>query len=219
MPEVLPAPTRVAEGAASSAVRGRTVAHMQRLLAATAATAAASCTKADTQTQTVTIPAQTSTTTASAQSTTEGSLLPPPKTTASAKVEPPQDFGYAVVDPMPAPARCMGLSSASHVSSSFKTDATGVVLEIAVTLPTGSTWAGSVFDTTNKPTPWSGTLASSNITPHLATVRIKPSQGVTSLGIALAISCNAGSGSIAVTATFTTPATATTKVSVTAVDY
>jgi len=216
MPEVLPAPTKVTP---SAGVRGRTVAHMQRLLAAASALplADAACTKSDTQTTTVTIPPQSS---VSAQSTVEGSLLPPPKVTASATATtPPQDYGYAVVDPMPAPARCMGLAGASKTTASFKQVAGGVALELVVTLPSGAAWAGSAFDTTQRPSPWSGTLVSSQITSHAATVRIKAPQGATSVGLSLAISCAAGSGSIAVTASFADPPTTSTKVTLSTQDY
>jgi hypothetical protein len=218
MPEVLPAPTRAPS---TSNVRGRTVAHMQRLLAtAAAAIPLADCTKADTQsTQTVTIPAASTSGSPSAQATIEGSLLPPPKVTATATATAPPDMGYAVVDPMPAPARCMGLSAASKSSASFKSAAGGVVLEIALTLPVGSAWAGSAFDTTNKPSPWSGTLVSSTITSHSATVHVKPSASVTQLGITFPISCNAGSGSISVTASFADPPTTSTKVALALHDY
>lgn len=223
MPEVLPAPTRVKAG--TSDVRGRTITHMQRLIATAAAIPLASCTKADTQgTQTVTIPQSSASATASAgtASTTEGSLLPPPTATATAKATAtaPPDMGYAVVDPMPAPARCMGLAAASKSSAVFKHDASGMLLEVSVTLPsTGPQWAGSVFDASNKPSPWSGTLVSSTIVGHTAVARIKPSAGVTNLGVSFPISCTAGSGSVSVTATFSDPPTTATKVTLAMHDY
>ena len=221
MPEVLPAPSRASS---SSDVRGRTVAHMQRLLAATAAIPLAACTKEDTQgTQTVTIPAATASASATAQATVEGSLLPPPSATATATAvaTAPHDMGYAVVDPMPAPARCMGLAAASKSSAAFKRDGGGVLLEISVTLPSsGAQWAGAQFDTSNKPSPWSGTLVSSNVVAHTAVMKIKPSTGVTGLGVSLPISCSAGTGSIAITASFGDPSpTTTTKVTLTTHDY
>lgn len=220
MPEVLPAPTR----ASSSDVRGRTVAHMQRLLAGAAAIPLAACTKEDTQgTQTVTIPVASASASATAPATIEGSLLPPPSATATATAvaTAPHDMGYAVVDPMPAPARCMGLAAASKSSASFKRDGAGVLLEIAVTLPTtGPQWAGAQFDTSNKPSPWSGTLVSSNIVAHTAVVKIKPSPNTTNLGVSLPISCSAGTGSISITAMFTdTAPTTSTKVTLNTHDY
>ena len=197
LPEVLPAPTPAAP---SPNVRGRTLAHMQRLLA-TAAVMPLACTKADTQgSQTITIP------TVAASDTgqqTHGTLIPETHTaaTATATATTTADIGYAVVDPMPAPARCMGLAAASQATATFTSDATGPVLDVHVTLPTGGNWSGSNF-TPGAPSPWSGQLVSHNVTGNSARARIRPTAGTTSLGVSFSVMCTAGPGSIAVTANF-----------------
>jgi hypothetical protein len=216
MPEVLPAPTR----AQTSNVRSRTLSHMQRLLATAAAIPLASCTKTDTQgTQTVTIPS-TSAASASAQDTTQGSLLPRPKPTATATATATApDMGYAVVDPMPAPARCMGLANATNATAVFKKDAGGLYLEITATLPTSSAWSGTAFTQGQTPSAWSGTVASSQVTATKATVKMRPTAGSQDIGVQLSISCAAGSGSIAVTANFSASPTESTKPTLQKHDY
>ncbi len=228
MPEVLPAPTvssrdgEVEQGKRPD-VRGRTVAHMQRLLAVSCAGAAvplASCTRSDTQsTQTVTIPA--ASTSVAAQGTTQGSLLPPPTATVTPPptATTPTDMQYMVVDPMPTPARCMGLAAATSANATFKHDAGGVFLDLKVSLPTGSAWAGTTFASGTPPSPWSGTVASSSVTSTTATARIRPSAGVTSLGVSFTVMCPAGQGSIAITASFSGTPTDGTKVTLQKTDY
>ena len=204
LPEVLPAPTRAP---AQTNVRARTVAHMQRLLA-TAAVLPLGCTKADTQpTQTVTIPAS-SGSAAGGGDTNKVSLIPEthPSATATATATAPVDVGYAVVDPMPAPARCMGLAAASNATATFTSDASGPVLEVRLTLPTGGAWSGTTFASPGAPSVWGGQIISSSLGAGGMSqiVRVRPSPGATSsvLGVTFSISCTAGAGSIAVTASF-----------------
>ncbi len=221
MPEVLPTPTVTpinAPSNAGSSVRGTTLAHMQRLLATAAVVPLVSCTRSDTQsTQTVTIPAASSATT---QDTTHGSLLPRPTATVTptATTTTP-DMGYAVVDPMPAPARCMGLAQSTKANATFKRDAGGLFLEVTLSLPSGQAWAGTTFTPNSPPSPWSGTLISSNVLLTTATARVRPSAGITSLGVQFSVGCPAGPGSIAVTASFPASPTDTTKVTLQKNDY
>ncbi|HEY2369603.1 MAG TPA: hypothetical protein VGH87_24560 [Polyangiaceae bacterium] len=192
---------------------------MQRLLAAAAAIPLATdCTKTDTQSsQSVTIPSASES--APAQSTVQGSLLPPKETpTAKATVTAP-DMGYAVVDPMPAPALCRGLATATTATAVFKKDAGGIYLELVATLPTGTTWTGTTFVAGQTPSPWSGTVMSSQITANKATIKLRPTAGSQNIGVQLSISCSAGNGSIAFNATFPVSPTETTKPSIAKYDY
>ena len=222
MPEVLPAPTVTKTGAVSS-VRNQTLSHMQRLLATAAAIPLVSCTRTDTQgTQTVTIPA--ASTSATAQDTsaaTQGSLLPPPTNTApTAKptVTAP-DMGYAVVDPMPAPARCMGLAAASKASATFKKQGGTLVLEFAFTLPaSNATWNGTTFQAGQKGSSWAGTMVSSRVTGSTMVVTVNVSPGSTSSGVSIPIDCAAGLGSVGINASFTSVAE-NAKVTLTMHDY
>lgn len=210
LPEVLPAPTATPQ----SDVRARTLAHMQRLLAATAVMPLA-CTKADTQpTQTVTIPSATAS--VAADSTTHGTLIPETHPSATATATAPVDVGYAVVDPMPAPARCMGLAAASRATATFTADATGPVLDVHVTLPSGSAWSGTSFS--GQPSPWSGQLVSSSVSGATARARIRPTAGTTTLGVSFTVTCPAGPGTVSITATFPA-ATAGAKVTLQKNDY
>lgn len=219
LPEVLPAPTKAAP---SQGVRSRTVAHMQRLLATAAAIPIAGCTRADTQgSQTVTIPQAMATATVATNDTTaHGSLLPPPSATVTAApTTTAPDMGYAVVDPMPAPARCMGLAAASKTTASFKKHGADWLLEVSLVLPTSGAWTGTAFPPGATISPWSGTLVSSNVIGHAAKATVKLSPGSTSAGVTFPVSCAAGMGSVAITASFSGAPSATTKVTTSANDY
>jgi hypothetical protein len=215
MPEVLPAPTRV-RGA--SDVRGKTVAHMQRLLATAAALPLADCTRTDTQqgTQTVTIPVASASATTS--DTVQGSLLPPPSTTPPKPTATPPDMGYAVVDPMPAPARCMGLAAASKATAVFKKDASGLVLEVTLVLPTGGAWPNTSFLAGGTPSAWSGTIVSTRTVGMTSVAKVRVPAGSTSAGVTFPIDCPAGQGNISVNVSFPGISEAA-KTSVTTHDY
>jgi len=219
MPEVLPAPTKAVT---TTDVRSRTLSHMQRMLATAAVLPLASCTKTDTQgTQTVTIPSASASVADTAEAgATQGSLLPPPTSTPTAKptVTAP-DMGYAVVDPMPAPARCIGLAAATVTTGVFKKDAGGLYLEITATIPTGATLSGTTFTTGSTPSAYPGTVISSQVTSNRATVKIRPTANMTSVGVQLSISCPAGPGSVSLTASFTGTPTETTKTTFQKYDY
>ncbi len=217
LPEVLPAPTKAPT---SNDVRGRTLAHMQRLLATTAAMLPLTdCTKSDTQgSQTVTIPSASSS--ATSESSAHGTLLVPTATatpTAKATATAP-DMGYAVIDPMPAPARCLGLANATRTSAVFVRDPGGLLLEFSATLPSGGAWAGTTF-TPNGASAWSGTIVTQRITGLSAVARVKVTAGNTSAGVSFSITCAAGPGSIAITSTFTDPPTESTKVTLQKHEY
>jgi hypothetical protein len=209
MPEVLPAPT-ITKSGASSSVRNQTLSHMQRLLATVAAIPLASCTRTDTQgTQTVTIPSASTSTAQDTSTATQGSLLPPPTNTApTAKpTATAPDMGYAVVDPMPAPARCMGLAAASKASATFKKQGGTLVLEFTFTLPTsGPSWTGTTFQAGQKPGSWAGTMVSSRVVGATMIVTVNVSPGSTSSGVSIPIDCAAGVGSVGINASFTTVA-------------
>src|SRR5690349_13639954 len=120
MNEVLPDPTPQGPGSP----RQRTMQHLQKLLAVAASGAtAAGCSNNPTQKPTeptVEIPG----TSVSVNSTPSGSAIAtqlPPKASASQEPEPP-GVGYGVVDPMPPPARCPGLSQTIAATATWKQD-------------------------------------------------------------------------------------------------
>ncbi len=220
MPEVLPAPT-VKKTDAASSVRSQTLSHMQRLLATAAAIPLASCTRTDTQgTQTVTIPAASASSSTATNGTTQGSLLPPPSATVTAKpTATAPDMGYAVVDPMPAPARCMGLAAASKASAAFKKQGGTLVLEFTFTLPTNNgSWSGTTSQAGQKPSSWAGPMLSSRVTGSTMIVTVNVSAGSTSSGVSIPIDCAAGQGSVGINASFASVAE-NAKVTVTMHDY
>jgi hypothetical protein len=188
--------------------RARTVAHMQRLVAtATAATAAAQCSHPD-DVKTVTI------TPLPLPAPTDSIVqAPPPPPTASATLTvptppppPPDPSGYLVVDMLPAPARCLGVAQAAHVTGKFFRDASGIFLEVVVTLTSHNTTFTGL-----PPTAWSGRIFSSNYrannTVGIAHVRPQPATGSTALGLTFPVSCgSAGNGSLGVNVSYVGPA-------------
>ena len=196
-----------------SSARGRTMAHMNKMLAASAA--AVGCTRAsDVQTVTITpLP----TAPASAADTATAAPLPPvASATFTATSEPPPNpppnpSGYMVVDMLPAPAHCLGVANASKATAKVHPLAGGgVVLELVVELPTGAAFAGTKFS--GSYSAWSGQIVSGAFSHQskVATVRVQPTSGT--LGVSLGVACGArGPGTLSVTATFpSTPAVGST---------
>ncbi len=205
--------------------RARTVAHMQQMLAtATAVAAGASCARPDTQTVTITpLP----TVPISADPT---AAPPPPQPTASATLgnqpppapPPPDPSGYLVVDMLPAPARCLGVAAASKASGKFHRDASGMVLDVTVTLPKSGA-AKSTFNG-SAPSAWPGQLVSSSFDPTktVASLRLRPgpaSGGSASAGVQLSIACGGGGGTLEVVASFPASPTESTTPTFSMHDY
>jgi hypothetical protein len=201
----------------STSARSRTVAHMQQLLATATAVA---CTRPDTQTVTIT-PLPTVPVSADPNA-------PPPPPTASATFNapppsptPPDPSGYLVVDMLPAPARCLGVAASSKAAGKFRRDASGVVLDLIVTLPQSGA-AQSTF--TGVAGAWPGQVVSSsfNGAKSVANVRLRPGPGASSAasaGVQLSITCAGGAGTLNVVATFPSPPTDTTTITFALYDF
>ena len=208
-----------------SSARHRTVGHMNKLIAATAA--ASACSRPDVQTVTITplpaVPASTDTTTAP----------PPPPPTASATFTappppnpPPDPSGYLVVDMLPAPARCLGVAGASKVTAKFHRDGGHVVLDLVVVLPSSGAAAGTTFIASSAPSPWSSTVVSSSFRTGntIANVRLQPttsgSAASASMGVQLDVSCGSrGRGTLGVNVTYANPPSESTTPTVSLHDY
>ena len=202
-----------------SGARQRTVGHMNKLIAATAA--ASACSRPDTQTVTIaplpTVPASTTTT------------APPPPTASATFTQapqpppPPDPSGYLVVDMLPAPARCLGVAGASKVTAKFHRDGGQMVLDLVVALPTSGAAAGTKFTGSGASSAWSATIVSSSIRSQstVANVRLQPTAtGSPSIGVQLDVSCGArGNGTLAVTVAYSSPPTESTVPTVTLHDY
>ena len=208
-----------------SSARQRTVGHMNKLIAATAA--ATACTRPDTQTVTIaplpTVPASTDTTPAP----------PPPQPTASATLTqqpqpppPPDPSGYLVVDMLPAPARCLGVANASKVTAKFHRDGGHMVLDLVIVLPTSGAASGTKFTGSGTTSAWSATVVSSSFrsSDTVANVRLQPttsgSASPVSMGVQLGVTCGArGNGTLAANVTYANPPTESTVPTVTLNDY
>lgn len=131
--ELLPDPS---PPAVAGSPRRRTVQRMQSLLALTAASAGlGACSRTPAGDGQPTSPPDTTATTSSASSTSSASASADTPTQASAvpvltaSVSPrPPKTAYAVVDPLPGPARCTGLTQSIPAKATWKNDSTLVLV-------------------------------------------------------------------------------------------
>jgi len=173
MPEVLPDPTR---SLGPGGPRQRTLSHMNRLLAVTAAGAAiGACSKTQqgptTGRTTIEVPPP------PAESATPEDDTPPPAADRDASTgtgtgtgtEPiPEPTGYAVVDPMPPPARCAGLAQTVKAAKAKWKSKT--VIEVRLGKPSMS---GAAYDTKEAPNVVSATLKKKTITKDSVVLEIE----------------------------------------------
>lgn len=172
--------------------RGRTLGHMKRLVATASALGAASaCDKTEGTTSVVSTTAPSSTTTSPLSTAT---ATAPASTTATIKpILPPT--GYAVVDPMPMPARCMGTAAASKATATYVKQGADLVLKISVKLGDGATWTGSEIGST-----FGGKLLNVTTNGTKTTVDVFM-PAAPSAGVSIPVRCGALTGSLFVDAT------------------
>ncbi len=191
MPEVLPAPRPTRPGSP----RARTVGHMQRLLALAATGASVSaCAKTPPKADSgaIEVPAQPP---ASAEPQAEEDASLPTRSDPSAVVpvpppEPPT--GYAVVDPMPPPARCMGLAGTIKAAAKWKQ---GNVMTVTLGKPGQS---GSRYEASEPPSVSGGNLKSHTIKPDQVSLEIDVPSGSSGVYVSVAASCPAGNQHVSV---------------------
>jgi hypothetical protein len=185
MPEVLPAPTPRLSGTP----RQRTVGQMNRLLAMAASGAAiAACSKPAPREQgstVVNVPQ-------AKETATGDDKPPPPRASGSVMVPPtepevpPEPTGYAVVDPMPPPARCAGMASGIKVTTKWKNATT---LELTLGTPTMS---GSRYDLVEAPQVYGATLKKKTVTAKQVTLVLDLPAGTQGVSASVAATCSAG---------------------------
>lgn len=188
LPEVLPDPTL---HGAPGGPRQRTL-HRLLTLAATGATLGA-CSKTPTShdgaSTAVGQPEGTVATVEVAPPTDAGDdSAPVPSRVTSAQptaTAPPPPTGYAVVDPMPPPARCAGLAQTVHASARWR----GGVIEVRLPKPTLS---GATYNGGEPPRAWSGTLKHHAVTASSAVLDLVVPSGATNAGAMIAATCPQG---------------------------
>jgi hypothetical protein len=194
MPEVLPAPTPRQSGTP----RQRTLGHMNRLLAMAAGGAAlAGCSKPVPREQGSTVvnvpqPKETA---------TGDDKPPPPRASGSVMVPPtepevpPEPTGYAVVDPMPPPARCVGLASGIKVTAKWKSATT---IEVDLGTPSMS---GAQYVTTEAPQIWGATEKKKTVSAKRITLLVEVTSGTTGFSASVAATCSAGPQHVSISVT------------------
>lgn len=120
MPEVLPTPQTAATGDA----RRRTIAHLQRVMATTAAAAALSAACG--------APRQIDVTGSTPRDKTDGI---PPETRDSDPAIPPDERGYMVVDMLPPPALCSGLAASTQSTATWVRDNDVWLVQLTLSKP------------------------------------------------------------------------------------
>ena len=212
LPEVLPAPTRASR---TSTVRDRTVAHMQRLLATSAALAANGCSREAAPPPLVT-----------AGDGRDAGPVPTGRPTTSATVAPVNtapSIGYGVVDQMPRPALCRGLAAMSNATATLRHATAGWLVDIVVVLPTGPAARGMTFDTSSQPNSQE-TILSASVQPGRVALQLKVlasgRPGQTEYANAnFTVKCPTGDGTLAAQLTYVNPPREGGAVSVSLQDY
>lgn len=191
LPEVLPDPTR-AHG--QDGPRQRTLWRMQRLAAAAAAGATlGACSKSDGPTKPAHDPsvATVEVTPPPPDAGDDSGPAParvvttPSATAPTATTAPTRPKGYAVVDPMPPPARCTGLAQSIKASAHWK----GSNIQVELGKPG---MHGATYTTGQKPQVYTVPLKRHSITAHKVSLELGIPKGATSIGVTLAASCPHG---------------------------
>ncbi len=183
------------------------MAHMARMkglvATATAAATSASCARSDdVKTVTITPLAAPSTTVAqvplnpTASATFTAPDPPPPP--------PPDPSGYLVVDMLPAPARCLGVANAAHITAKFRRIAGVLGVEVDIVLGAGTTFVAT------PPTLAFATLLSSSFRSNqtVAVARAQPSlhmPGPGAVTFNFDVDCGGAQGMLVVNLTYAGP--------------
>jgi len=191
MPEVLPAPSHRPSGNP----RQRTIGHMNRLLAMAATGAALSaCEKPAPKQQgstVVNVPAP--------KTSAEGDDKPPPPRASDSVMvtpeTPPEPTGYAVVDPMPPPARCVGLANTVKTRVKWKSAKSLEIELLAPSMP------NAVYVTSEAPQVWGANAKKTTLTPKGVTMLVEIPAGSTGFSASVAASCPAGAQHISISVT------------------
>lgn len=193
MPEVLPAPPPRESGSP----RQRTLGQMNRLLAMAATGAAlGACSKPAPREQgstVVNVPQP--------KDSATGDDTPPPRGSASVMIPPtepdvpPEPTGYAVVDPMPPPARCVGLASGIKVTTKWKSATT---IEVDLATPSMS---GAQYNAAEAPQIYGATIKKKTISAKRITLLVEIAPGTSGFSASVAASCPAGPQHVSVSVT------------------
>ena len=198
LPEILPAPTKTR---AFASPRQRTLGQMNRLLALAATSAAiGACEKPSPKEQgskVINVPQPKE----SAASDMPDTPLPPrdsatattPDPSATTPIEPPT--GYAVVDPMPPPASCVGLASTVKASTKWKS---AKLLQIELGTPS---MPNSSYDASTAPQVYGGTVKTKTITKKHVTLVIELAKDSSYVTAYVSASCPSGTQHLSISIT------------------
>lgn len=115
---------------------------------------------------------------------------PPPKATATATNAPDIPTGYAVVDPMPPPATCLGVAPTIQATARWKAAGGGaLVVEVKLSKPgrSDATYGGS-----SAVSAWGAKLAGQQVAADSVVLTIEPQSGSTQASIQVPLQCSQG---------------------------
>lgn len=179
---------------ARTSVRARTLVHLQQMVAATALM---NCSR----------PVQSDTTiTPKASGVDAGSASTTPATVATPAMPP---TGYAVVDPMPSPARCYGAASSLSGKAVWKQDATGMFVELTIAPAPPASGVPAVVTGFDKvrTTVMGANMLTSDVRGTSLVLKVRPLAGNTFMSASVGVDCGPGGTGMpgAVVASITLP--------------
>jgi hypothetical protein len=115
--------------------------------------------------------------------------------------------GYAVVDPMPPPAQCLGVAATINASAKWKAkdDGAGFVIEITFGKPGR---ADANYTPGDPGQTYSGKIISNTLTDGSATVVLEPTAGATFANVSIAATCTQGNGHVSAELNLSSPPSA-----------
>jgi hypothetical protein len=126
--------------------------------------------------------------------------------------------GYAVVDPMPPPARCPGVAATLKPVAKFEKGEAGA-LELAITIPAPTGRDDFKYVNDAPPYVYGCTVVSHAVTKKGAVVRVRPTAGLKNVSVSVKTMCNQGPGTMMASVQWTEAPTVATKPLVTLNEY
>jgi hypothetical protein len=190
LPEILPDPS---PDLTPGGPRQRVLARVSRLsaLAAAVATAQSGCSadkpgNGGTTPPTVEIPGTSGTAVAVDNPTSHPTSAP---TNNNATNVPQIPSGYAVVDPMPPPAVCMGVAPTIQAKATWKAKKGGFSIEVKLSKPGR---ADASYRTNEEPSAWDATLPAKQVAADTVTLTLEPTAGAKYAGARVPTTCSRG---------------------------
>jgi hypothetical protein len=102
--------------------------------------------------------------------------------------------GYGVVDPMPAPAQCMGVAETIQATAVWKAkEGGGFVVELTLSKPGR---ADASYVAGEQVSSWNGKITAAQVTADSAVITIEPPAGEPNANALVGVTCTQGAGHV-----------------------